>query len=688
MNNTQIPENKINLKNYKASAMIYSLIFLYICSLIAIGLISLFESQLKLASSKIRLEQRLKLADTGINIALSYLNTNPNGIPTIQDLKEFNKEQNNTFDFKNLNNYTLSVYIFDKNTVKKSINTNEISFKDIEQKIRTNGEQSFKSTLNTLNDLNASELPFLIISKVYNNSKRNSTYKIALVNLEYFSRYMYFTNFEKTPSNGEIWFGIGSDVFNGPIRTNDSIVRWGIKNDFYINNSYRKPTFSSFYFTGNKIFLDPNNANSTSGIIVSPYSNIPDTEEKLQQIIKGGSVNLKANTKKIDLFSSLTSEDHIKSQIWPGFENSPMPTNNKGIFIKTDNNSNINSALFINPDDEKIYSLDLKVEQNVQAYEIKFQKDDSENHITIHKVDNTNFNIPSSGGITNPYSNLKIKEINNLDANSVVNLVDYFDEDSSFNQSNGDYNVSGKALVLTRIEGQTKKVVVIRLDNNKPFPKNVIWVNGSIGDKLEEGNMEGGLSGEYNESLTIIAKPDSNRNTTNFNDNYDIRLKGDLKPYGLNINPNDPQIPTMNKEDIRILGLYADRVFIGTNAKNNLLTDINGKEHFYLYASIVAIKAVDENHIGGYLQVEKVNDSTIWNDIDGNPLILDRYLHLYGGIVQSYRGNVSGFDNNNIKMTGFRKDYNYDNRLAYMNPPYFPTTGEYIVLFEKVLNNY
>jgi len=119
MNNTQIPENKINLKNYKASAMIYSLIFLYICSLIAIGLISLFESQLKLASSKIRLEQRLKLADTGINIALSYLNTNPNGIPTIQDLKEFNKEQNNTFDFKNLNNYTLSVYIFDKNTVKK-----------------------------------------------------------------------------------------------------------------------------------------------------------------------------------------------------------------------------------------------------------------------------------------------------------------------------------------------------------------------------------------------------------------------------------------------------------------------------------------------------------------------------------------------------------------------------------------
>ncbi len=672
MNNIKNIKNKINLKKYKASAMIYSLIFLYICSLIAIGLINLFESQLKLASSKIRLEQRLKLADTGINIALSFLNSK--GIPNINDLKQFNNGQNNTFIFKNLSNYQLNVYIFDKNTIKQTINNNsEISFKDIEDEIRINGEQKFKNGLNNLN-LNNSELPFLIVSKVYNNSKRNSTYKIALVNLEYFSRYMYFTNFEKTPSNGEIWFTMGSDVFNGPIRTNDSTVKWGIKNDFYINNSYRKPTFSSFYFTGNKIFLDPNNT-STSGIIVSPYSNIPDTEEKLQQIIKGGSVNLKANANKIDLSSKLTSEDYIKSQIWPDFENSPPPTNNKGIFIKTDNNSNINSAIFINPNDndEKIYSLDLKVEQNVQAYEIKFEKSNPENDVTLYKVDNTNFNI-------SPNSNLKIREVNNLGNNSVINLVDYFGDDSNFTEHSGDYNISGKALVLTKMEGQTKKVVVIKLDNNKNFPKNVIWVNGSIGDKLEEGNMEGGLSGEYNEPFTIIAKPASKRNTNNFNNNYDIRIKSHLKPYGLNINPNDSQIPSIDKNDNRILGLYADRVFIGTNAKNNLLTDINGKEHFYLYASIVAIKAVDKNNIDGYFQVEKVNDTTFWNDIN------KRYLHLYGSLIQSYRGIVGGVGiGANIYTYGFKKDYNYDNRLSFMNPPYFPTTGEYIILFEKVL---
>jgi type II secretory pathway component PulK len=62
-----------NTKNTKASAMIYALVFLYITSLIAIGLINLFESQLKLASSKIRLEQRYELLNTGLDIAMSFL---------------------------------------------------------------------------------------------------------------------------------------------------------------------------------------------------------------------------------------------------------------------------------------------------------------------------------------------------------------------------------------------------------------------------------------------------------------------------------------------------------------------------------------------------------------------------------------------------------------------------------------
>ncbi|MGC8734689.1 MAG: hypothetical protein ACP5RD_06600 [bacterium] len=666
------------IRKFKASAMIYSLIFLYVTSLIAIGLINLFESQLKLGASKIRLEQRLKLADSGIDIAISFLKNN--GVPNINALKEFN---NKIYQF---GNYELKVYIFDKDTVKNTVLSTSTSIKDIEDELIKNGVNNFLTKLNSQNVSNTAELPYLVVSKV-RASKGDDLYKIALVNLEYFSRYMYFTNSEGTP--GDIaTFSIGRDVFNGPVRTNSSLVKWGIKHKFYESNNYKKPTFKSFTFTGDKLFGD----NSiSSGVIIDTYPNtVPATEDKLKQIIEGGSVNFKANAEKVDLASKLTSEDYIKNQIWPGFDkdiqDNTIPQD-KGIFIKTDSNSNIVSALLINPEeDNKIYSLDLKVVQNVQAYQIKFEKDNNEEDITIYKVDNTNFNIPSNGitnGITNP--NFKVKVINNLNPNSSINLMSYFEDESSFENQGSNYNVSGKALVLTRIKDNYKQVVVIKLDNNKSFPKNVIWVNGSIGDRLEEDNMDGGISGEYNEPLTIIAKPAAKRNANNFDDNYDIRIKGNIIPYALNINPNNNSIPALDKEDNRIMGLYADRIFIGTKSGGNLLPDSNGKKHLYIYSSIMALKAIDSDNINGYFQVEKVNDNSIWPDINS------RYLHIYGGLTQCYRGIVGGIgisEFDSICTYGFTKDYNYDSRLAYMNPPYFPTTGEYIVLFQKVLTKY
>ncbi|MGC8815947.1 MAG: hypothetical protein ACP5O4_07145, partial [bacterium] len=246
--------------------------------------------------------------------------------------------------------------------------------------------------------------------------------------------------------------------------------------------------------------------------------------------------------------------------------------------------------------------------------------------------------------------------------------------ESLFEDKDNNYNVNGKALVLTRIKDNYKQVVVIKLDNNKSFPKNVIWVNGSIGDEPEEDNVGGGVSGEYNEPLTIIAKPAAKRNIGNFDDDYYIRIKGSLTPYGLDIRSNNSQIALLNMDAKRIMGLYSDIIFIGTNVKD-LLTDFNGKKHLYLYTSIMALKAVDQDHINGYFYLEKYDVSNEW------PPINTMILHLYGGLIQHQRGIVG-------TMTGFTKDYNYDSRLAYMNPPYFPTTGEYIVLFQKVLTKY
>jgi hypothetical protein len=679
-----------NKKNTKASAMIYSLVFLYITSLIAIGLINLFESQLKLASSKIRLEQRYELLNTGLDIAMSFLANNfSNSTPTIDNLKTFNN------NYYNVKNYNLQVYIFDKKTIEKTLTDKTI--KAIENEIRQNGVRNLENNLGSINGNNIAELPYLIVSKA-SASKGTNTYQIALVNLEYFSRYAYFTNFEKPPDGGVIWFGIGSDFFNGPVRTNDKFVFWTFKtsgiSSFYDDNTLLKPTFKGkFIFTGTNKFLSNLNwqdneidsekkVNSDGGIFLDLgiLSNNPDTEEKLSQIIEGGSINLEANAKKIDLNSKLASEDNVKNQIWPNFSSNPPNLNEMGVFIKTDDSSNINSALLVNPEnDNKIYSLNLEVNQGVQAYKIKFKKDEPAKEITIYKVDNNNFNIPANG-ITNP--NFKVKVIDNLEPNKAINLLSYFEDENSFQEQGNSYSVNQKALVLTRAKNGIKEVVVINL-NDKSFPKNVIWVNGSIGDKLDENNKEGGLSGVYNEPLTIIAKPAKTSDQVDPNDFYDIRINGNIVPYGLNIDPNF-RIPELTKDDKRIMGLYADRIFIGSNAKNNLLRDTNGKEHIYIYSSIMAIKARDRNNIDGYFEVEDHGRSNVWGNFYSNR----RYLHIYGGLTQCYRGGVIAFDLNTNFLAGFLKDYNYDKRLAYMNPPYFPTTGEYIILFKKILTNY
>ncbi len=674
-----------NTKNTKASAMIYALVFLYITSLIAIGLINLFESQLKLASSKIRLEQRYELLNTGLDIAMSFLANN--STPTIDNLKNFN---HNSYNIKN---YNLQVYIFDKKTIEKTLTDKTI--KAIENEIRQNGVRNLENKLGSINGNNIAELPYLIVSKA-SASKGTNTYQIALVNLEYFSRYAYFTNFEEPPDGGVIWFGIGSDFFNGPVRTNDKFVFWSFKSggssSFYDNNSFVKPTFKGkFIFTGankflSKIYWSYDEINlekekNKSGAIFISLSNSantpPDTEEKLSQIIEGGSINLEANAKKIDLNSKLASEDNVKNQIWPNFSSNPPNLNEMGVFIKTDDNSNINSALLVNPEnDNKIYSLNLEVNQGIQAYKINFEKNKPEKEITIYKVDNNNFNVPANG-ITNP--NFKVKVINNLEPNKVINLLSYFEDENGFQDQGNSYSVNQKALVLTRAKNGIQEVVVINL-NDKSFPKNVIWVNGSIGDKLNGNNKEGGLSGVYNEPLTIIAKPAKTSDQVDPNDFYDIRINGNIVPYGLNIDPNF-RIPELTKDDKRIMGLYADRIFIGSNAKNNLLRDTNNYEHIYIYSSIMAIKARDRNNIDGYFQVEGHGNRSVWVDSK-------RYLHLYGGLTQCYRGFVLTFDYNAFCMVGFQKDYNYDRRLAYMNPPYFPTTGEYVILFKKILTNY
>ena len=56
-------------------------------------------------------------------------------------------------------------------------------------------------------------------------------------------------------------------------------------------------------------------------------------------------------------------------------------------------------------------------------------------------------------------------------------------------------------------------------------------------------------------------------------------------------------------------------------------------------------------------------------------------LTVYGGLIQANRGIVGSFNGNTgTKLSGYTKDYHYDQRLNSMNPPFFPATGDYKTL--------
>jgi hypothetical protein len=64
-------------------------------------------------------------------------------------------------------------------------------------------------------------------------------------------------------------------------------------------------------------------------------------------------------------------------------------------------------------------------------------------------------------------------------------------------------------------------------------------------------------------------------------------------------------------------------------------------------------------------------------------------LHIYGGLIQDAAAPTGAFHTRTGNLvSGYGKDYKYDERLATMSPPFFPTTGRYEeVLWRELENN-
>lgn len=166
------------------------------------------------------------------------------------------------------------------------------------------------------------------------------------------------------------------------------------------------------------------------------------------------------------------------------------------------------------------------------------------------------------------------------------------------------------------------------------------WVNEivpmPVNNAIFVDNGNANISGILNGQLTIGT-------------NSNIVIKGDL------LYNTDPR-----------LGSSTD--MLGLISQNNVIISSSAPYDLEIDAYIVALN----------------NSFTLENYWTG----LKGMLTLYGGITQKVRGPIGTFNGStNEKVSGYTKDYHYDERLADTAPAYFPpaTDNDNRVLYKKVI---
>lgn len=198
--------------------------------------------------------------------------------------------------------------------------------------------------------------------------------------------------------------------------------------------------------------------------------------------------------------------------------------------------------------------------------------------------------------------------------------------------ASGGLRLIGNTTVLLNSDGTMNVTNPARGWNNynRSLPANgAIFVDSSIDSRgrrvLSNLNISGVLSGR----LTVGAS-------------------GDIIITNSIAYANDPMT---NPASTDILGIVSEGdVMISKNAPSNLEVD----------ASIMAL-----------------NTSFMLEEWWRNGARED--LSVFGGIIQKQRGPVGTFSGT-TKVSGYSKDYNYDERLLITPPPFVPTTDDYITL--------
>lgn len=182
---------------------------------------------------------------------------------------------------------------------------------------------------------------------------------------------------------------------------------------------------------------------------------------------------------------------------------------------------------------------------------------------------------------------------------------------------------------------------------------------------------------------TIVLKDDGTMDVTNakegwVNKNMPLPSNGAIFVTGGNVYISGTlrgQLTVGTNKDIVITGsiVYADdprlnpdsKDMLGLIAERDIIVSKDAPYDVEIDASLMAL--------GDSFMVEEW-----W---EGPP---KGTLTVLGGIIQKERGPVGTFSGSTgKKLSGYSKNYIYDGRLINQNPPYYPTTGDYIVLLWK-----
>jgi len=181
----------------------------------------------------------------------------------------------------------------------------------------------------------------------------------------------------------------------------------------------------------------------------------------------------------------------------------------------------------------------------------------------------------------------------------------------------------------------------------------VLYVGGEVKD-LQGDDSDGGLQGK----LTIAASGDI---TIGGDILYSDRIDNDI-----DFSSEDADLSLINDS----LGLVSEGdIIVERNAKGS-----DGSDNIEIDAILMAI--------GTSFTYEDYTD------------LMKGTLKIFGAFIQERRGPVGTFDSySGYKISGFTKDYHYDQRMASVDPdipsmipPYFPTTGNYDKISWREIN--